>query len=45
MTKAKLIRDIAVARNLKITNVLVRPQVWQDEPFEIDAPAAEPGSG
>ena len=29
--------DPSRPRNLKLANVYVRPQVWQDEPFEIDA--------
>src|SRR5262245_1788970 len=29
--------DPSRPRNLKIASVYVRPQVWQDEPFEIDA--------
>ncbi|QDU30970.1 hypothetical protein ETAA8_61230 [Anatilimnocola aggregata] len=29
--------DPSKPRNLRVTNVYVRPQVWQDEPFEIDA--------
>ncbi|HEX5103251.1 MAG TPA: VWA domain-containing protein [Pirellulaceae bacterium] len=29
--------DASRPRNLKVANLYVRPQVWQDEPFEIDA--------
>lgn len=29
--------DPSKPRNLKASNIYVRPQVWQDEPFEIDA--------
>ncbi len=29
--------DPSRPRNLRVANVYVRPQVWQDEPFEIDA--------
>jgi hypothetical protein len=29
--------DPSRPRNLKLANLYVRPQVWQDEPFEIDA--------
>jgi nucleotide-binding universal stress UspA family protein len=29
--------DPSKPRNLKVTNVYARPQVWQDEPFEIEA--------
>jgi hypothetical protein len=35
--------DPSRPRNVKIANVLVRPQVWQDEPFEIDAPISVEG--
>jgi len=35
--------DPSRPRNLKIANVLVRPQVWQDEPFEVDAPISIEG--
>jgi hypothetical protein len=35
--------DPSRPRNLRVTNVLVRPQVWQEEPFEIDAPIAVEG--
>lgn len=29
--------DPSRPRNVRVSNVYVRPQVWQDEPFEIDA--------
>lgn len=29
--------DAARPKNLKVASVYVRPQVWQDEPFEVDA--------
>jgi hypothetical protein len=29
--------DPSKPRNLRVANVYVRPQVWQDEPFEVDA--------
>jgi hypothetical protein len=29
--------DPSKPRNVRVANVYVRPQVWQDEPFEIDA--------
>jgi uncharacterized membrane protein len=35
--------DPSRPRNLKVANVLVRPQVWQDEPFEVDAPISVEG--
>ncbi|MEX2173110.1 MAG: VWA domain-containing protein [Pirellulaceae bacterium] len=35
--------DPSRPRNLKVANVFVRPQVWQDEPFEVDAPIAAEG--
>lgn len=35
--------DPSRPRNLRVTNVLVRPQVWQEEPFEVDAPIAVEG--
>jgi hypothetical protein len=35
--------DPSRPRNVKVTNVLVRPQVWQDEPFEVDAPISIEG--
>ena len=35
--------DPSRPRNLKLANVFVRPQVWQDEPFEIDAPITAEG--
>jgi uncharacterized membrane protein len=35
--------DPSRPRNLRVANVFVRPQVWQDEPFEIDAPIAAEG--
>jgi len=35
--------DPSRPRNLKVVNVLVRPQVWQDEPFEVDAPISVEG--
>jgi hypothetical protein len=35
--------DPSRPRNLKLDKVFVRPQVWQDEPFEIDAPIAAEG--
>jgi hypothetical protein len=35
--------DPSRPRNLKVTNVLVRPQVWQEEPFEVDAPISVEG--
>jgi hypothetical protein len=31
------IGDPSRPRNVRVANVYVRPQVWQDEPFEIDA--------
>ncbi len=35
--------DPSRPRNVKVANVLVRPQVWQDEPFEVDAPISVEG--
>jgi hypothetical protein len=35
--------DPSRPKNLRVTNVLVRPQVWQEEPFEVDAPIAVEG--
>ena len=35
--------DPSRPRNVKVANVYVRPQVWQDEPFEIDAMIATQG--
>lgn len=35
--------DPSKPRNLKLANVYVRPQVWQDEPFEIDAMVSAQG--
>jgi len=35
--------DPSRPRNVKVANVLVRPQVWQDEPFEVDAPISIEG--
>src|SRR4029078_10599489 len=35
--------DPSRPRNLKLANLYVRPQVWQQEPFEIDAIVAGEG--
>jgi uncharacterized membrane protein len=35
--------DPSRPRNLKLANLYVRPQVWQEEPFEIDAIVAAEG--
>jgi uncharacterized membrane protein len=35
--------DPSRPKNLRVTKVLVRPQVWQEEPFEVDAPIAVEG--
>lgn len=35
--------DSSKPRNLKVANIYVRPQVWQDEPFEVEAMIAAQG--
>jgi hypothetical protein len=35
--------DPSKPRNVKLANIYVRPQVWQDEPFEVDAMVSAQG--